>query len=218
MIQFQLWTAFLNYGYFNCFFFSPKKVDKSFFFFLLSLNGMEGHEDYLSKLVWAIQWKEGYRSYSLILLSFWTLVCFHTLFVLYTLPLWTFILYHFNDCPVLNQNKQVLSLPSVHLSIRQFISLCITWITMIYFIEFHKIIWLSATILLTWNHPIVKFTRDAYNRLHTPQLMKSPSPPPVDKKRADQLDRYYRFIIIEHQRSWLGKWTTLLLPTERPEW
>ncbi|KAG1458182.1 hypothetical protein G6F55_005493 [Rhizopus delemar] len=48
--------------------------------------------------------------------------------------------------------------------------------------------------------------------------MKSPSPPPVDKKRADQLDRYYRFVIIEHQRSWLGKWTTLLLPTERPEW
>ncbi|KAI9269738.1 hypothetical protein EDC94DRAFT_513907 [Helicostylum pulchrum] len=35
----------------------------------------------------------------------------------------------------------------------------------------------------------------------------------------DYLDRFYRFVIIEHQRWWLHcGWTSLLLPNERPKW
>ncbi|KAI9253018.1 integral peroxisomal membrane peroxin-domain-containing protein [Sporodiniella umbellata] len=76
-----------------------------------------------------------------------------------------------------------------------------------------KIIWLSVTLVLVWNQPIVRFARDAYPRLRTPQPIHSPT-----VQQAEPLDRYYRFIVIEHQRSWLGKWTTLLLPNERPDW
>ncbi|KAI8057373.1 hypothetical protein BDF21DRAFT_349197 [Thamnidium elegans] len=35
----------------------------------------------------------------------------------------------------------------------------------------------------------------------------------------DHLDRFYRFVIVEHQRWWLHcGWTSLLLPNERPKW
>ncbi|KAG1170170.1 hypothetical protein G6F70_007876 [Rhizopus microsporus] len=65
------------------------------------------------------------------------------------------------------------------------------------------------------NHTLVHIIRDTYHISHTsPQSMKSV--PILHPTR--HLDRMYRFVIIEHQRSWLGNWTTLLLPNERPEW
>ncbi|CAO3701498.1 unnamed protein product [Rhizopus stolonifer] len=181
---------------------------------------MNEHEDYSKRFIRAIQWKTGYRSYSIILLSVWTIICFHFMFVLYSLPLWLFILYHMKSdhLALFSQGfrKELvgLSVPSIKINIPKFTGLCILWIVMVKWVDFHRIIWLSVTLVLIWNHPIIKFTRDAYNRLCTPRPMNSP---PVPQTKYE-LDRYYRFVVIEHQRSWLGKWTTLLLPNERPEW
>lgn len=129
-----------------------------------------------------------------------------------------------------------------------FISLYATWISMLKLFGGDKITWFLGCIFLTWNSPLFKVTRYSYHRASfmlkqytqhinnnnnkgvseaqafamsnmTSTTTSNYKQSNKQKNANDHFDRFYRFVVIEHQRWWLHcGWSSLLLPKERPEW
>lgn len=115
---------------------------------------------------------------------------------------------------VLNQNY--------YYQLSVFVLLYVVWIALLTVLGADKIIWLIGCLFLTWNSPLFKVIRYSYHRAYS--IIKPHRKAPTEKKlqasiTSNHYDRFYRFVVIEHQRWWLHSgWTALLLPNERPEW
>lgn len=105
------------------------------------------------------------------------------------------------------------------------------WITLLSVFSGQKIAWFLGCFILTWNSPLFKVIRDSCHRAQLFWLFNKHSNTTKSIKSNhhnnnssqlstnDHTDRFYRFLIIEHQRWWLHcGWTSLLLPNDRPEW
>lgn len=103
-----------------------------------------------------------------------------------------------------------------------FASLYVAWIGLLTVLGADKITWFIGCLILTWNSSLFKVIRYSYHRAYS--IIKQPNKAKTEKKTTisittNHFDRFYRFVVIEHQRWWLHSgWTALLLPNERPEW
>lgn len=116
------------------------------------------------------------------------------------------------------------------------VSLYVAWIGVLQLFTIEKIIWLHGAVLLTWHSSLFQVIRYAYHRAvylfsQVNNFKKSATvttavdnqalKTTINKSKKDHhLDRFYHFVVIEHQRWWLhkGGWASLLLPNERPAW
>lgn len=103
-----------------------------------------------------------------------------------------------------------------------FASLYVAWIGLLTVLGADKITWFIGCLILTWNSSLFKVIRYSYHRAYS--IIKQPNKAKTEKETTTSIttnhfDRFYRFVVIEHQRWWLHSgWTALLLPNERPEW
>lgn len=193
-----------------------------------------------------LRWNEGYQSIAFLTLVIWTFFCYHTQLVLYTLPIWIALLFIYpvqlNETISTDLFKQELSLvlPSLdylkeicqqwhqswttytlYKKTARFVSFFSLWMLTFHTLGTRPLIWSVGTLILAWHSRGFQVIRMAYHRAtiiaaHAKQKLKSISTKPT---QYQELDRCYRFVVIEHQRWWFHKgWISVLLPHDRPKW
>ncbi|KAG2229774.1 hypothetical protein INT48_006254 [Thamnidium elegans] len=183
------------------------------------------------QLLRIIGWKKDYTRQSITLILLWTFFWLHTALVAYTIPIWIIVAcYHGNANQTRNNDTKtqysIKELTDELNEIQLELSLLLpTWIILLNVFGIGKIIWFIGSFILTWNSPLVKVIRYSSHQVQflfrqpTKQIIKSSTKPNSMTHANDHLDRFYRFVIVEHQRWWLHcGWTSLLLPNERPKW
>lgn len=201
-----------------------------------------------------LRWKEGYQSIAFITLLVWTFTCFHTQFVIYSLPVWATLAYIYypllqnlfitidNPSTVLKEEMSYFTLlPSfdylkdtcqqqwhmqswtLYGKSMSFVCFLGTWMLTFYMLGTRPLVWLVGALVLSWHSHGFQVIRFAVHRailllIHAKRKLKSISTT-THEQQQQQLDRCYRFNVIEHQRWWFHKgWISVLLPHDRPKW